>query len=133
MYHRRNCVGENARKDAWLPTSGSLSFSFYLFPLIISHISTFCHTQPFPPLSSHLRKEMWFPFSLRILTFCPEDHCWQSHLMQCNEANPFSLSSFLFVTKTFVTNCVLCWTGTSSCGSPEKKRRSRHVSKDRRD
>ena len=34
-----------------------------LFPLIVAHISTFCHTQPFPPLSSHLRKKMWFPFS----------------------------------------------------------------------
>ena len=34
------------------------------FPLIISHISTFCHTQPFPPLSSHFKKKkMWFPFS----------------------------------------------------------------------
>ena len=42
-----------------------------------------------------------------------------SHLMQCNEANTFSLF-YLLATKTFVTNCVLCWTGTSSCGTEKR-------------
>ena len=132
MYHRRNCGGENApgREDAQLQTPGSLSFNFtpsilfdaptILFPpLIISHISTFCSDQLFPPLSSHLREKMWFLFLFWIFGFCGEDHYWLSHLMQCNEANTFSLF-YLLATKTFVTNCVLCWTGTSSCGTEKR-------------
>ena len=70
---------------------------------------------------SHLiwgRKCGFFSFLL-IFGFCCEDHYWLSHLMQCNEANTFSLS-YLFATKTFVTNCVLCWTGTSSCGTEKR-------------
>ena len=131
MNHRRNCGGENATGREGGCSAANPGFTilqlyrFYPFwcthhpPLIISHISTFCSDQLFPPLSSHLREKMWFLFLFWIFGFCGEDHYWLSHLMQCNEANTFSLF-YLLATKTFVTNCVLCWTGTSSCGTEKR-------------
>ena len=91
--------------------ASSFLWSSLIFPLFATS-NSFRH--------SHLiwGRKCGFFFNLDF-SFCCEDHCWQSHLMQCNEANPFSLS-FLFATKTFVTNCVLCWTGTTSCGSEKR-------------
>ena len=142
-YSRRLCRGWGVSQTklrrreckegwAWLPTSGSLSFSFYLFPLIISHISTFCHTQPFPPLSSHLRKKMWFPFSPDF-DFLPRGSLLAIPLnaMQWGQS---LLSFFLsFCDKNFCDKLcpVLDW--HQFLWEREKKRRSRHVSKDRRD
>ena len=105
--------------------------AFNFFPLIISHISTFCHTQPFPPLSSHLRKKMWFPFSPDF-DFLP----WGSLLaipLNAMQWGQSLLSFFPFYDKNFCDKLcpVLDW--HQFLWEREKKRRSRHVSKDRRD
>ena len=124
---RLRCITDETaaeRMQGRMSLAANLGFTILqLLPLSSDHLSYF-HFLPHPTLSATLisfEEENVVSFFLRILIFCPEDHCWQSHLMQCNEANPFSLSFFfLFVTKTFVTNCVLCWTGTSSCGSEKR-------------
>ena len=131
MYHRRNCGGENATAGGRMlgckpqvhypstflsflvhPPSSFLLWSSLIFPLF-APTNSFRH--------SHLiwgRKCGFFFFS-GFSVFFGEDHYWLSHLMQCNEANTFSLF-YLLATKTFVTNCVLCWTGTSSCGTEKR-------------
>ena len=75
------------------------AFTFFLWSSLIFPL----FATPNPFRHSHLiwGRKCGFLF-LRIFSFCREDHCWQSHLMQCNEANPFSLSSFLsFCDKNF--------------------------------
>ena len=109
------------------------AFTFFLWSSLIFPL----FATPNPFRHSHLisRKRKCGFFFLRIFSFCREDHCWQSHLMQCNEANPFSLSLFFlsFCDKNFCDKLcpVLDW--HQFLWEREKKRRSRHVSKDRRD
>ena len=121
VYHRQSSAAAcrmQARMLGCKPRVHYPSFNFKASLLFgSSHHLSYFHFLPHPTLSTTL---ISFEGEENVVSFFLS---WFSltipHLMQCNEANTFSLS-YLFATKTFVTNCVLCWTGTSSCGSEKR-------------